>query len=245
MASNPPAACCATGFRHEGNPLGELKNVEGVNTYISRPKSTETPSNVVIIVSDIFGIYINSQLLADEFAANGYLALIPDILQGDALTHADMESGKVDLKDWIKNHQPTHIDPIMESTIQYARQELGAKRIAGAGYCFGAKYVCRFLKDKKLDVGYLAHPSFVSHEELGAITGPLTIAAAEIDQIFTTQLRHESEDILKKAGQPWHISLHGGVSHGFAVRTDLSNKSFKFAKEQAFGQALGWFNYYL
>lgn len=94
---------------------------------------------MIIIVSDIFGIYINSQLLADEFAANGYLALIPDILQGDALTHADMETGKVDLKDWIKNHQPTHIDPIMESTIKYARQELGAKKIAGAGYCFGAK----------------------------------------------------------------------------------------------------------
>jgi len=29
MASKPPAACCASGFKHEGNPVGEIKNVDG------------------------------------------------------------------------------------------------------------------------------------------------------------------------------------------------------------------------
>ena len=67
----------------------------------------------------------------------------------------------------------------------------------------------------------------------------------EIDQIFTTELRHKSEGILIKTGQPWQINLYGGVSHGFAVRADLSNKNFKFAKEQAFCQAVTWFNQYL
>lgn len=69
--------------------------------------------------------------------------------------------------------------------------------------------------------------------------------AAEIDQIFTTKLRHESEDILIKTGQPWQINLFGGVSHGFAVRADLSNKHIKWCKEQAFCQAVVWFNQYL
>lgn len=34
------------------------------------------------------------------------------------------------------------------------------------------------MKDGKVDVGYTAHPSFVTHEELGAIQGPLSIAAS-------------------------------------------------------------------
>lgn len=68
---------------------------------------------------------------------------------------------------------------------------------------------------------------------------------SEVDQIFTTQLRHESEDTLIKTGQPWQINLFSGVSHGFAVRGDLSNKQVKFAKEQAFCQAVIWFNQYL
>lgn len=29
MASNPPGACCATGFKHEGTPVGEVKNIAG------------------------------------------------------------------------------------------------------------------------------------------------------------------------------------------------------------------------
>jgi dienelactone hydrolase len=68
---------------------------------------------------------------------------------------------------------------------------------------------------------------------------------AEIDQIFTTELRHKSEDILIKTGHPWQINLFGGVSHGFAVRGDPNNQTQKFAKEQAFCQAVGWFNQHL
>lgn len=43
---------------------------------------------------------------------------------------------------------------------------------------FGGKYVCRWLKEGNLDVGFTAHPSFVSVEELEGIKGPLSIAAA-------------------------------------------------------------------
>ena len=34
------------------------------------------------------------------------------------------------------------------------------------------------MKPGKIDVGYTAHPSFVTHEELGGINGPLSIAAS-------------------------------------------------------------------
>ncbi|PWY88445.1 alpha/beta-hydrolase [Aspergillus heteromorphus CBS 117.55] len=156
-----------------------------------------------------------------------------------------MAAGKFDFAAWAPNHQTQHIDPIVESSLKYLKGELGVKKVAAVGYCFGAKYVARYLKDGQVDVGFNAHPSFVTHEELAAIKGPLSIAAAEIDSIFTTQLRHESEDILIKTGQPWQINLYSGVSHGFAVRADLSNPHFKWAKEQAFCQAVAWFRQYL
>lgn len=67
----------------------------------------------------------------------------------------------------------------------------------------------------------------------------------ETDNIFTTQLRHESEDTLIKTGQRWQINLYSGVVHGFAVRTDLSDVYQKWAKEQAFCQAIQWFKNFL
>jgi len=122
------------------------------------------------------------------------------------------------------------------------------------------------MKSGQIDVGYHAHPTGTTHEELAAIEGPLSIAAAgmfdhlnprrngtqltkthpiEIDPAFTTQLRHESEETLTKTGQEWQINLFSGVKHGFAVRADLSDSKQKWAKEQAFCQAVQWFDRHL
>jgi dienelactone hydrolase len=74
------------------------------------------------------------------------------------------------------------VDPIVEATIKELRgPAYGVKRLGGVGYCFGAKYVCRFLKQGKLDAGFTAHPSFVEADELRGIEGPLSIAAAGKD----------------------------------------------------------------
>jgi len=80
---------------------------------------------------------------------------------------------------------------------------------------------------------------------LAGITGPLAISAAETDVIFPTEKRHKSEVILKETGHPYQINLYSGVEHGFAVRGDITNKVAKYAKEQAFLQAVHWFDEHL
>lgn len=199
----------------------------------------------ILYVADIFGIYNNSQLVADGFAAQGYTTLIPDIFDGDQASMPPPEG--FDIMRWIQEghdgkhpHTKEAIDPNVVKGIKGLR-DLGFKKIGAAGYCFGAKYVARHFKDG-IDVAYFAHPSFVDDDELAAITGPLSIAAAEIDTIFPAELRHKSEEILKKTGQPWQINLFSGVEHGFAVRGDPKDQRQKYAKEQAFYQAVAWFD---
>ena len=119
------------------------------------------------------------------------------------------------------------------------------KKIGAVGYCFGAKYVVRHLKPGKVDVGYSAHPSFVEEAELEAIQGPYAISAAETDEIFPTEKRHKSEEILIKTGKPYQINLYSGVTHGFAVRGDPKNRVANYAKESAFLQAVQWFEEHL
>jgi len=94
-------------------------------------------------------------------------------------------------------------------------------------------------------VGYVAHPAFVEKDELARFKAPLSISAAEKDVLFTAELRHDSEGILAKNGQPYQIALYSHVAHGFSVRCDLSKKVEKFAKDQAFLQAIAWFNNWL
>jgi hypothetical protein len=39
--------------------------------------------------------------------------------------------------------------------------------------------------------------------------------------------------------------VYSNTTHGFAVRGDISIKEVKFAKEQAFFQAIAWFEEYI
>jgi dienelactone hydrolase len=85
----------------------------------------------------------------------------------------------------------------------------------------------------------------VEEEELAGIGGPFAIAAAETDAIFPPEKRHASEAILQKTGQPYQVTLYSGVKHGFAVRCDPKIKQERFAKAQAFLQAVTWFDEWL
>ncbi|KAI9739051.1 MAG: hypothetical protein M1834_007263 [Cirrosporium novae-zelandiae] len=239
MASNPPGKCCTVGVKHEGESSGELKKIGDVEVYLAYPSNKST-HNAILLLTDVIGHrFINAQLIADQFAANGYFVVMPDIFRGDPIP-LNRPQG-FDLMKWLQGppgHGPNMVDPVVDLCLKEMRGSMGCKRIGGVGYCFGAKYVVRHMKPGQIDVGYMAHPSFVEETELEAITGPVSISAAEHDDIFPVEKRHKSEEIFKKTGQAWQINLFSDVHHGFSVRGDLSVKQNVFAKEQAFLQAV-------
>lgn len=154
--------------------------------------------------------------------------------------------GSFDTMSWLKTHPTEILDPILDAVIKGLKTDHGITRIGSVGYCFGGKYVIRFLASGKgVDAGFVAHPSFVTTEEVELITGPLSIAAPEVDQIFPAELRRKVEDVLQIKKLPYQVTLYGGVEHGFAVRTDLTIKEKKFAKESAYFQAVRWFDEYV
>ncbi|XPS74170.1 hypothetical protein M3J09_006290 [Ascochyta lentis] len=245
MASHPMQQCCVVGVKHEGTPKGEIKNIGDTRAYITYPENRST-QNAILIMTDVLGFeFPNVQLIADQFAANGYFTIIPDVFNGNTVP---LNPGPdFDFPTWKATKMPREgtVDPIYAAVIKYLRGELGVKRLGGAGYCFGGKYVCRWLKEGGLDAGFTAHPSFVEVDELKGIKGPLSIAAAETDFIFPAEKRRETEDILKDMSVPYQMTLYSGVEHGFGVKGDLSHQRARFAKEMAFLQAVFWFDEYV
>ncbi|EDU44594.1 hypothetical protein PtrSN002B_008662 [Pyrenophora tritici-repentis] len=67
----------------------------------------------------------------------------------------------------------------------------------------------------------------------------------ETDDIFPAEKRRETEDILKQLSVPYELCLYSHVEHGFGVKGDLSHARAKFAKEQAFRQAVCWMDEYV
>ncbi|KAF3041199.1 hypothetical protein E8E11_005088 [Didymella keratinophila] len=245
MASHPAQKCCAIGVKHEGTPKGEIKTFGDIRAYEIYPEDRST-QNAVLIMTDVLGFeFTNVQLIADQFAANGYYTIIPDVFRGNEIPFP-MPSD-FDFPSWKETKMPREadVDPIYAAIIKHLRGELGVKRLGGVGYCFGGKYVCRWLKPGGLEAAFTAHPSFVTVEELKGIQGPLSIAAAETDQIFPAEKRRETEDILKEMSVPYQMSLYSDAEHGFGVKGDMANARGRFAKEQAFLQAVFWFDEFI
>jgi dienelactone hydrolase len=154
-----------------------------VNTYFAYPESKQTEV-AILLLTDVIGYdFINAQLIADQFAANGYYVVMPDLFEGDPVKLNGPPG--FDIMEWLQKSGPSgghtykQTDPIVEAVIKDMKTNQGVKKIGAVGYCFGAKYVARFMTGGKgVDVGYMAHPSFVEAEEIKAMTGPLSIAAA-------------------------------------------------------------------
>ncbi|RAL13462.1 dienelactone hydrolase family protein [Aspergillus homomorphus CBS 101889] len=248
MTSNNLSTCCTIGTLHEGNPKGTIQDIENISTYITHPPNPtpSEPQPAILILTDVIGHrFRNAQLLADQFAAAGYLVVMPDLFTGDSVP-LNRPQG-FEIMEWAQNHQPPHTDPIIETILKYIRTTLGCQRVGGVGYCFGGKYVARFLRPGMgaLDAGFTGHPTMMTAQELEAVRGPLSIAAAQHDPIFPAEKRRESEEILGKSDQAWQITVFSDVEHGFAVRGDPEVRRVRFAKEQAFRQAVAWFREFL
>lgn len=61
---------------HEGTPKGSFETVHGLRTYVSKPKDG-SKKKTVVLMSDIFGVdLVNTQLVADEWAENGFYVYV-------------------------------------------------------------------------------------------------------------------------------------------------------------------------
>ncbi|CAD6587929.1 MAG: hypothetical protein TREMPRED_004893 [Tremellales sp. Tagirdzhanova-0007] len=87
-------ACCVTGHLHDGTPLGSMEVIHGLETYVSNPKTSRSgKTDTIIMIPDIFGIYVNAKLLCDDWAGQGYRVLMPDLMANDAVSIDQLNRG--------------------------------------------------------------------------------------------------------------------------------------------------------
>ncbi|KAL5314397.1 hypothetical protein ACEPPN_018823 [Leptodophora sp. 'Broadleaf-Isolate-01'] len=236
---------CLSGVLTDTNSTGKFETVGGINTYLAYPPGKSKKTDIAILyLTDIFGVtLINNRLLADSLALAGYFVVEPDLFNGDPIGIDQLGDPSFNMTAWRERHPPEAIDAIVTSTIAAMRGKLGVKKIGAVGYCFGGKYVARFLAPGKgLDAGFTAHPSGVVAEEWQGIAAPLSIAFGELDGSSTPAQRAAAEAIFTSTNITFQTNLYSNAEHGFAVRTNLSDPQKAFAQESAYFQAVRWFD---
>ncbi|KAK4185048.1 protein AIM2 [Podospora australis] len=238
---------------HTGTPVGREVVYKNITIYISTPDEKDARAKArsktaVLYLTDVFGIPLNqNKLLVDSFARAGYLTIAPDLFKGEpAPADINAPGGAFNVTDFLLKNGEASVDPIIDATVEYINTKLKVAKIAVTGYCFGGKYAFRHVgAGKKGDVAFTAHPSMLTDAEISGVKKPAAVAAAETDNTLTPAQRLNLEAKLSESKQPFRVSLYSGTAHGFAVRANISDPIQKFGKEEAFLQAVRWFDHWL
>lgn len=113
------------------------------DAYVAEPQGKKHEGAALLYIPDVIGIWQNSKLMADQYAANGYYTVIIDVFNGDPL---ELKRDKdFDFMGWLNKgsdgnnpHTTEAVDPIVETAIKYL-QDQNYTKIGALGYCFGAK----------------------------------------------------------------------------------------------------------
>ena len=71
---------CVTGSVHQGTPTGTEVKLGGLDAYAV---GSEDSKRIIVIGVDVFGWkFVNTRLLADEYASKGFGVFIPDLFSG-------------------------------------------------------------------------------------------------------------------------------------------------------------------
>lgn len=245
--SSVQAPGCEAKITRDIAPAGKMEDFGGgVQAYVAQSADKKTDT-AILYLSDIFGLpLVNNKLLADSFAKAGYLVVAPDLFKGDAIPVDKMGDASFNKTAWNAKHTVADVEAIIDTTIKTMKSKYAVKQLGAVGYCFGGKYVTRLLaKGKPVDVGFTAHPSGVTKEELLAVDAPISIAYADNDKSNSPEQRDLVEETFYKSGIFWESTMYSYVEHGFGIRVNMSDSRQVYAQESAYLQATKFFDHWL
>ncbi|KIK05023.1 hypothetical protein K443DRAFT_4204 [Laccaria amethystina LaAM-08-1] len=230
---------------HAKEPRREL--IGSVNSYVATPTIDYPKDKVVLLLTDVFGPQlVNAQLLADDFAKNGFKTVVPDYLNGDPVPADVMTSGvcplsffskpvylqgreqkPFDLQKWIANHTQAQTHPTLDKVIDGLKKE-GVTTFGATGYCFGGRYVLDLAFDNIISASVVSHPSLLEipadlEKYFNTSTSPLLINSCTNDVRFPLPASAKADELF-------------GEGKG-----DMTDPAVKKAKEGAFESAVAWF----
>jgi len=236
---------CIKGVTFEGTPKGVMRTINGVDTYVAKADHPRNPYQALLFLTDVFGVtLVNSQLMADDFAANGFNTFIPDYLNGDpAPVDADPS---FNMTAWLLNHGEGQTTPTLFAAIEGIRKE-GFTEFASTGYCFGGLYSTRLAQENIVKVATMAHPALLTvPDDFNTLIArshvPVQINSAGLDTVFTLDDQAIADEVMGdgKYKPGYNRTFFPGVPHGFAVRGNFSDPVEVAAKEGAFFDAVEW-----
>jgi carboxymethylenebutenolidase len=225
-----------------------IQTLEGdtsFEAYIAEP--TGTPRAAVVVIQEIFGVNQGIRRKCDRLAADGYLALAPDLfwrLQPGIVLDPDVPEEFQQALGWMgKFNQDAGIRDI-EATIRAARARMGGGKVGVVGYCLGGRlaYMTAARTDVDASVGYYGVGLDGLLGEKHGIAHPLLLRIPQEDHFVDKAAQAKIHDGLDDHPKVT-IFDYPGEDHGFA--TEMGKRRSPESADLADSRTAAFFAEYL
>jgi carboxymethylenebutenolidase len=186
-----------------------------VDTLVVYPESKEKRP-VVIVIHEIFGLSDWAQLLADEVAASGYIAVAPDLLSGMGPNGGrtnTFAAGAV--TEAVSKLPPDQVTADLNAAADYAKKLPGSNgKIYVVGFCWGGGQSFRFATNRSdLSAAFVFYGPPPS-DAMAKITAPVYGFYAGEDARIDATIPAATA-AMKAAGKTYEPVTYDGAGHGF------------------------------
>jgi carboxymethylenebutenolidase len=146
-----------------------------VDAYIVYPEvSAKAP--VVLVIHEIFGLSDWAQLVADEFAAAGYIAIAPDLLSGKGPNGGGTKTMDANMVGQaIRDLPADQITGDLNAAADYALKQPSANgNLYVAGFCYGGSQSFRYATNRSgLKAAFVFYGGGPTDDSLNRIKAPV------------------------------------------------------------------------
>lgn len=213
-----PAAILGEAAAPQGEAVQYWSTDPSTVGYLAVPEG-EGPFPAVILIHEWNGLVDRVRQVADEMAAQGYVALASDLYQGRVGTSTEENRRLVG----ESQSDPQRVIDNLNAAAAFLRERSDVTgKIATMGWCFGGGVALSYaIGGEHHDGTAIFYGSLVTDpERLRAIDHPVYGTFAENDRGIPPDQVAEFADALRSIGVENDIHVYDAVNHGFWLRVE-------------------------
>jgi carboxymethylenebutenolidase len=217
---------------------------DSIAAFVVYPERRDN-APVVVVVHEIFGLSTWVRSVADRMAADGFIAIAPDLLsleRGGATT----DSLPYDqARAMISRVTPAKMNAMVAAVAQYGMAlPAAAKKYGVVGYCWGgsASFNHAVFNAPGMSASVVYYGSSPSAEDIAKVRVPVLGLYGENDQRVNATIAR-ADSTMKANGALFEQRIYAGARHGFLrAQHDSANAE---ASRKAWPETVAWFRKYL
>jgi carboxymethylenebutenolidase len=217
---------------------------DSVRAWVVYPERRER-APVVVVIHEVFGLTGWVRGVADQLAADGFIAIAPDLLTGKTKIHPD--SAGSDAREVIRTLNPDDVQRQLAAVGQYGIGLPAAlPRYGVVGFCWGGSVSFQHAvrSPPGLGAAVVYYGGSPGPDQLSSVRVPV-LGLYGADDVRVNQTVPPADSAMRALGKAFTHHTYEGAGHGFLRAQDGKNGANLAATREAWPATLAFFRRHL